>query len=91
MPQGELRDEATATFIWSNRSADPQDSLILAEAIGDDGTRNPTIGMTVMRWMQEDREAATSYVQSSTSLSDEAKERLIEGRGGWGRRGRRGN
>jgi hypothetical protein len=91
LPQGELRDEATATFIWSNRSADPQDSIQLAESISDEGTRNRTIGMSVMRWMQEDREAATSYVQSSTSLSDEAKERLIEGRGGWGRRGRRGN
>jgi hypothetical protein len=92
LPQGELRDEATATFIWSNRTADPQASIQMAESIEDDGTRNRTIGMTVMRWMQEDREAATSYVQSSTSLSDEAKERLIEGRGGWGgRRGGRGN
>ncbi len=89
LPQGELRDEATATFIWSNRSADPQDSLKLAESISDEGTRNRTIGMSVIRWMQEDRAAATSYVQSSTNLSDEAKERLIEGRG-WGRGGRRG-
>ena len=48
--------------------------------------------MTAWRWMQEDREAATTYIQSSTSLSDEAKERLLEGRGGWGgRRGRGGN
>lgn len=89
LPQGELRDEATATFIWSNRSADPQDSIQLAESISDEGTRNRTIGMSVWRWMQEDREAATTYVQSSTSLSDEAKERLLDNRG-WGRGGRRG-
>jgi hypothetical protein len=91
LPQGELRDEATATYIWSNRTADPQDSLKLAESISDEGTRNRTVGMSVMRWMQEDREAATAYVQSS-SMDDNLKERLIEGRGGWGgRRGRGGN
>jgi hypothetical protein len=89
LPQGELRDEATATFIWSNRSAEPQESIQLAESISDEGTRNRTIGMSVWRWMQEDREAATSYVQSSTSLSEEAKERLLDNRG-WGGRGRRG-
>lgn len=91
LPQGELRDEATATYIWSNRTADPQDSLKLAESISDEGTRNRTVGMSVMRWMQEDREAATAYVQSS-SMDEGLKERLIEGRGGWGgRRGRGGN
>lgn len=86
-PQGELRDEATSTYIWSNRTADPQTSIQLAESISDEGARNRSIGMSVMRWMEQDREAATAYVQSSTTLSDDAKQRLIEGRGGRGGQG----
>jgi len=86
-PQGELRDEATSTYLWSNRSGDPQSSIQLAESISDDGARNRSIGMTVMRWMEEDRDAATAYVQSSTSMDEDTKTRLIEGRG-WGRGGR---
>lgn len=83
-PQGDLRDEATATYIFASRG-EPQTSIQLAETIADDGTRNRTIGRTVMEWMQEDKEAATAYVQSSTSLSDDAKQRLLDGANrGWG-------
>lgn len=89
LPQGELKDESTATYIWSNRTADPATSVTLAETIDDEGTRNRTLWMTYSGWLREDRDAATSAVQSSTSLSDEAKERLLNDRGGpggrWGR------
>ena len=89
LPQGELKDESTATYIWSNRAADPASSVTLAETIEDEGTRNRTLWMTYDSWMREDREAATAAVQSSTSLSDEAKQRLLNnqggGRGRWGR------
>jgi len=85
-PVGELRDEATSTYIWSNRGASPQETIQLAETISDEGSRSRTVGMTAMRWMQEDKDAATAYIQQSTVLTDEAKQRLIEG-GGWGGRG----
>jgi hypothetical protein len=94
LPQGELKDESKATYIWSNRTADRATSVNLAETIEDEGTRNRTLWMTYSGWMNEDREAATAAVQSSTTLSDDAKDRLINnqggGRGGWGR-GRGGN
>lgn len=87
-PAGELRDEATTTYIWSNRGASPQETIQLAETISDEGSRSRTIGMTAMRWMQEDKDAATAYIQQSTVLSDEAKQRIIESEGrGWGGRG----
>lgn len=89
-PQGELRDEAAATYIWSNNAGDPQAALQLAESISDENTRNRSLRMSVMRWMQEDRAAATAYVQSSSSFNDETKQSLIEGRGGWGGGGGRG-
>ncbi len=94
-PQGEVRDEAIGTYIWTSRNSDPQSTLQLAESISDEGDRNRSIFMATRRWMQQDREAATNYIQQSTTLSDEAKQRILEGgRGGWGGgrgRGRGGN
>jgi hypothetical protein len=88
-PQGELRDEATSTFVWSNRTGDPRESLQLAESITNERARERSVGIAAMRWMREDREAATGYIQQSTALGEQAKQRLIEGRGPWGG-GRRG-
>jgi hypothetical protein len=91
-PQGEVRDEAIGTYIWSSGGSDPQATLQLAESISDEGDRNRSIFMATRRWMQSDREAATTYIQQSTAISDEAKQRIIEGggRGGWGGPGGRG-
>ncbi|RYD49990.1 MAG: hypothetical protein EOP83_24540 [Verrucomicrobiaceae bacterium] len=90
-PQGEVRDEAIGTYIWTSRNADPQSTLQLAESISDEGDRNRSVFMATRRWMQQDREAATAYIQSSTTLSDEAKQRMLEGGGrGWGGPGGRG-
>jgi hypothetical protein len=86
-PQGEVRDGAIGTYIWTNRSGDPQSTIQLAESISDEGDRNRSIFMATRRWMEQDREAATSYIQQSTTLNDETKQRLLEGgggRGGWG-------
>jgi len=38
--------------------------------------------------MREDPESAKAYVEASTTLSDDAKKNIVEGRGMWG--GRRG-
>src|SRR5690606_1947425 len=83
-PQGELRDEAISTYVFSNRNVNPQEAITLAESISDDGARNRTIGMTAMRWLREDEAAARAYIQNSTALSEGARERLLEGRGMWG-------
>lgn len=85
-PEGEVRDEAIGTYIWTNRSGDPQSTMQLAESISDEGDRNRSIFMATRRWMEQDNAAATEYIQQSTALSDEAKQRILEGggRGGWG-------
>jgi hypothetical protein len=88
---GALRDEATSTFVWSNRSGDPRESMQLAESITDERARERSVGVAAMRWMQEDRDAATSYLLQSTALGEQAKQRLIDGRGFWGGGRRRGN
>lgn len=85
-PVGEVRDAATQTYLWQNQSLEPARAVALAEAITDDRDRNRTIGMTARRWMESDPAAARAYVESSTALSDRAKERILDGRGGgWGR------
>ena len=89
-PQGEIRDSATQAYLWTNRSMAPTESLPLAETITDERDRSRAIGMTAMRWMREDEAAATAYVQQSTAISDEVKERILSGEGGGGDRGRGG-
>ncbi|MBB5349815.1 hypothetical protein HNR46_000036 [Haloferula luteola] len=88
-PVGEVRDSATQTYLWrSQDTIEPTAAVALAEAISDERSRSMTIGMTVRRWMETDEDAARSYVESSTTLSDRAKERILSGRGGgpgWGR------
>lgn len=90
-PEGELRDSAASSYVFSNRNGDLQESLKVAESISNEDARARTVGMTAMRWMQEDKEAATEYIETTTALSDEAKTRIIEraengfGRGGFDR------
>jgi hypothetical protein len=85
---GPVRDSAAQAYVWSNNTGEPAELIKVAETITDEGDRNRTVGIAAMRWMREDPVAAKAYVESSTSLSDEAKERIVEGRGMWG--GRRG-
>jgi hypothetical protein len=89
LPAGDVRDSALQSYVWSNNTAAPADLVQVAESITDERDRDRTVGVTVGRWMREDPEAATSYVQGSTVLSDDAKERILEGGNFWGRgRGR---
>lgn len=84
LPEGSARDSALGSYVWSNSKASPADLMKVAETISDEGDRNRTIGMTAMRWMREDETAAKAYIEQSTVLSDEEKQRLSEGRGMWG-------
>jgi len=86
---GPVRDSAAQAYVWSNNSGEPAELIKVAETITDNDDRNRTIGIAAMRWMREDPTAAKAYVESSTTIPDEAKQRIIEGRGMWGG-GRRG-
>lgn len=84
LPAGNVRDSALLPYVWSNHSAEPADLAKVAETITDQGDRNRAIGIVAARWMREDAEAAKAYVEQSTAISDEAKQRILEGRGMWG-------
>jgi hypothetical protein len=87
---GPVRDSALQSYVWSNQSASPSELVKVAESITDDGDRSRTIGIAANRWMREEPEQAKTYIQQSTSLSDEAKERILSGESMWrgGGRGR---
>lgn len=86
---GTVRDSALQSYIWSNQTGAPADLVKVAETITDEGDRNRSIGIAAARWMREDETSAKAYIQQSTTLSDEAKQRLLNGGGWWGGRGRR--
>jgi hypothetical protein len=92
LPAGNVRDSALQSYVWSNNSAAPADLIKVAETIADEGDRNRTVGVAAMRWMREDPAAAKAYVEQSASIPEDAKQRIIEGRGfgggGWRGRGR---
>lgn len=90
-PEGGVRDRATSSYVMANQSGDVKSNLALAETIEDDGTRSRTIGMTAAGWLRQDPEAANSYLESTESISQEAKDRIkrwSQGGGGRGGRGR---
>jgi cytochrome c553 len=80
-PAGEARDSATTAYIWNARNDDPATLIQLAESISDEGSRARTVGMTAMRWMQQDAEGARAYIENSTVIPEDMKERLTNGRG----------
>ena len=83
-PQGDVRDSALQAWVMSNNTGSPEAIMKVATTIEDEGDRNRSIGITAMRWMREDPKAAKAYVETSTDLSDEAKQRITEGRGIFG-------
>ncbi len=86
---GPVRDSALQSYIWSNQSGAPADLVKVAETITDEGDRNRSIGIAAARWMREDEAAAKAYIQQSTTIAEDAKQRILEGGGMWGGRGGR--
>jgi hypothetical protein len=78
-PAGEARDTATGTYLWLNRTGDPQQSIALAESISDEQSRSRVIGMSARRWMETDEAAARAYVEQSTLLDDTTKAQILSG------------
>ncbi|NNM28825.1 MAG: hypothetical protein HKO57_04845, partial [Akkermansiaceae bacterium] len=76
-PAGTMRDRAAATYVFAGAD-EPQAALEVAETIEDMGSRSRAIGMTAARWMQEDREAALEYVETTEALDDENRGRILE-------------
>jgi hypothetical protein len=93
VPEGEMRDTAIGTYVFSNTGTEYAQNVTLAESITDQGSRDRAVGVSISRWMSTDPEAAKQRVKESTVISDEMKQRIEQGniwggRGGSGRSGR---
>ncbi len=82
---GPVRDRAAQEYVIANTTQPAKELIILADSITDERDRSRAVGITAMRWMREDPPAAKAYIQGSNSLSDDAKQRLMNGGGFWGR------
>jgi hypothetical protein len=86
----DVKDSAAESYIWSNRSSKPSELVEVAGMITNEGSRNRATGIVAARWMQEDKAAATEFINGTDSINDDMKQRLLSGRPMWGgdRRGR---
>ncbi len=75
-PAGEMRDSAVQGYIAGNRQGQPAEQIALAESISDEGDRERVVQRVAYQWIREDKGAALDYVQSSSALSEESKERM---------------
>ena len=76
-PEGAVRDAAVSSYVMSDSTGSPAENIRLAETITDERSRGWAVGMTTMRWMTEDREAATNYIQNSDIIDDRWRDRLL--------------
>ncbi len=84
----EVKDRAAESYIWSNRSTPPAQLVEVVGMISNEGDRSRATGVLAARWMQEDKAAASDYINSNESIPAEMKERLLNGQSMWGGGGR---
>lgn len=80
-PAGPVRDAAVSSYVINDSKGSPAENIQLAETITDERSRGWAVGMATMRWMGEDREAATNYVQNSEFIDDRMRERILRRNG----------
>jgi hypothetical protein len=86
----DVKDRAAESYIWSNRTTPPAQLVEVAGMIANEGDRNRATGVLAARWMQEDKAAATDYINSTDAIPADMKERLLNGQSMWGGDRRRG-
>ena len=79
-----VKDSAAETYIWSNRASKPTELVEVAGMITDEGSRGRATGIVAARWMQEDKEGATQFINGTDAINKDMKERLLSGRPMWG-------
>jgi len=81
---GPVYDRAMTSYITNNSSGNPAEMILLAETIDNDRERGWSVGFTAQRWMQSDPDAARAYIEQTDTISDNMRERLLDGRPMWG-------
>jgi hypothetical protein len=76
LPQGEVCDSAPGAYVWGNNTTSPRDLVANASEIVNEQNRNRAESMAYMKWMSEDRAAATQALDASNPPKDE-KEHIL--------------
>lgn len=77
-PEGEVRDAAASSYVMNDHSGNGKDQIAIAESITDERTRGWSVGVATVRWMGQDKEAATEYIQTTDVISEDAKNRILQ-------------
>lgn len=90
MTDGDVRDSAVSTFVFSSDTAS-EEKINLAASIANDDSRARTVGMAAGQWLREDEDAANAFLNSTNLMDQETVSRIRErAANGGGRRGGRG-
>lgn len=84
------KDAAKRQWVWSNNTTKSEDVVKVAEGIADDGERFSALAVATSKWLKVDKTAAQNYIQQSTFIPDDQKERFTSGQAWFGGRGGRG-
>lgn len=71
---GEMRDEAVQSFLRNDNAKVDQNTIAMAESISDEGDRNRAVGMTAVRWLATDKDAAMNYIETSEAIDDRSRD-----------------
>lgn len=96
LPEGEVRDSAAASYVMTTPDNNHQETIKVAENIGNERERERSIGAAAIKWYMDDKDAAGNWIKSTPSLSEETRTRYLQmaengrmPRGGRGGRGGR--
>lgn len=76
-PPGPIRDSALRAFADTLVRSDPASAYDWASTISDPGLRRETLDDGIRGWLDRDPEAARAWVQNSTVLGKDDRERLL--------------
>jgi len=78
LPEGEVRDSAAASYVMTTPDNNHQETIKVAENIGNERERERSIGAAAVKWYMDDKDAASSWIKSTPSLSEDTRTRYLQ-------------
>ena len=77
---GKEKDHAIQGMVSELRAREPDSSTIWASTLGDEGTRERLVSENAKTWLKRDEAAATEWINSTETISDEVRAKLLDGK-----------
>ena len=75
---GKEKDHAIQGMVRELRSKEPDSSTIWASTISEEGMRDRLVSENAKTWLKRDEAAATEWINTTDSISDEVRTKLLE-------------